>query len=217
LRVFMTGGSGVLGRAARPLLASAGHMVTAPGSRDLDLFAPAAVSAAVAGADAVMHLATRIPPRARASAPGAWAENDRLRTAATRILVDAALASTCAVFVVPTVTFVYPGGAGQVDEDTPVGEVPPHLRSALDAESQAERFTAAGRRGVVLRLGLLWGPGTGSDEPSPVYGATLHIASAGTALAAALTAAPGIYNVTDRGGPVSSARFTAATGWQPGH
>ena len=217
MRVFMTGGSGVLGQAARPLLENAGHEVTAPGSRELDLFDPAAVAGAVAGADAVMHLATRIPKLARAGEPGAWAENDRLRTDGARVLVDAALAAGAAVFVQPTVTFVYPEGPGSVDESTPVGDVRPALRSGLVAEQETARFTAAGRRGVVLRFGLLWGPGTGSDAPNPVYGSTLHVTDAGAALAAALTVEPGIYNVDDGRGRVSSAAFAAATGWQPRH
>ena len=216
MRIFLTGGTGVLGQAARPLLAGAGHEVAAPGSRELDLFDPVAVARAVAGADAVMHLATRIPKLDRAGEPGAWAENDRLRTDATRILVDAALAAGAAVFVQPTVTFVYPEGPGPLDESTPVSGVRPALRSGLVAERETARFTAAGRRGVVLRFGLLWGPGTGSDAPNPVYGSTLHVTDAGAALAAALTAGPGIYNVDDGRGRVSSAAFAAATGWQPG-
>jgi nucleoside-diphosphate-sugar epimerase len=77
------------------------------------------------------------------------------------------------------------------------------------------RFTAAGRRGVVLRLGLLYGPGTGSTAPNPVFRATLHVGDAAEALVAALIMPGGIYNVTDGTGPVSSARFMAATGWRP--
>ena len=66
-------------------------------------------------------------------------------------------------YVQPTVTFVYPPDR-QVSEDTPLGEVLPILRSALVAEQQTERFARAGGRGVVLRLGLLDGPGTWFDD-----------------------------------------------------
>lgn len=215
MRVVVTGGTGVLGRAVLPLLAAAGHQVTAPGRADLDLFDPAAVNQAVAGAGTVLHLATRIPPREHAADAAAWAANDRLRTDATRLLVDAAIAARCGVFVMPTVTFVYPDTGGPVDESTPLGEVPANLRSGLAAERETGRFTAAGGRGVVLRLGLLYGPGTGSQQPNPVYRATLHVGDAGAALVAALTVPPGIYNVTDGSGPVSSGRFAAATGWRP--
>ncbi len=68
MKVFVTGGTGVIGRHTIPLLEEAGHEVDAPGRADLDLFDPDAVRAAVAPADAVLHLATRIPPpEARAS------------------------------------------------------------------------------------------------------------------------------------------------------
>jgi nucleoside-diphosphate-sugar epimerase len=215
MRVFLTGGSGVLGSAVRPLLAEVGHEVVAPGSAGLDLFDPAAVREAVAGSDAVLHLATRIPPLERIAEPGAWAMNDRLRAEASRLLVDAALATSTEVYVQPTVTFVYPAGT-DVDETTPI--VAGRYASAIEAERQADRFTSAGRRGVVLRLGLLYGPGTGSEVPNPdPYGAVLHVGDAGAALVVALGAPAGVYNVVADGGRVSHARFTAATGWIPRH
>lgn len=54
---------------------------------------------------------------------------------------------------------------GPTTEDTPIGAVEATMRSGLDAEEQTARFAAAGHRGVVLRFGLLDGPGTGHDEP----------------------------------------------------
>jgi nucleoside-diphosphate-sugar epimerase len=100
-----------------------------------------------------------------------------------------------------------------VSEDTPVGEVPPLLRSALAAEQQTERFARAGGRGVVLRLGLLDGPGTGEYPPMADFGATLHVSDAGRALLAALSLPSGIYNVCRDGERVSTERFTRAAGW----
>ena len=130
-----------------------------PGARSSTSSTPSAVADAVRDVDGVLHLATRIRPLEQLSDPDAWRENDRLRADASRILVDAAIAAGAAVYVQPTVTFVYPPD-GPVSEDTPVGEVSPILRSALAAEQQTERFARAGGRGVVLRLGLLDGPGT---------------------------------------------------------
>jgi nucleoside-diphosphate-sugar epimerase len=216
MHLFLTGASGVLGQALRPLSGAAGHELRAPGHHDLDLYDPAAVRRAVSGADAVLHLATRIPPRERFDQADAWRENDRLRTEAASILVDAALEVGVRTFVQPTVAFVYPSGA-PADEDTPVGEVAANLRSALVAERETARFAAAGRRGVVLRLGLLDGPGTGHDEPYGAYGITLHVADAAAALLAALQAPSGIYNVVRDGEWVSNERFKRVTGWQPRH
>jgi nucleoside-diphosphate-sugar epimerase len=213
--VFLTGGTGVLGSVVRPLLAAAGHREVAPRSSELDLFDAAAVATAVSGSDAVLHLATRIPPAERMGDPGAWDENDRLRAEGSRILVDAALATGASVYVQPTVTFVYAPG-DRVDEASPI--VVGAYGSALEAERQAARLTAGGGRGVVLRLGLLYGPGTGSEEPDPGrYGAVLHVQDAGAAIVAALDAPAGVYNVVADGGSVSHQRFTDATGWAPRH
>ena len=220
MNLFVTGASGVLGQALRPAAAAAGHDIIALSHRELDLYDVDAVARAVGAADAVLHLASRIPPRERFEEPEAWQENDRLRTEAARVLVDAALEAGVGTFVQPTVAFVYPRGprngeGARADEDTPVAEVEPNLRSALVAERETARFGAAERRGVVLRLGLLDGPGTGHDEPLDVFGVTLHVADAASALLAALTTSSGVYNVCRDGEWVSNERFKRVTGWRP--
>jgi len=215
MRLLITGGTGVLGRAFRPLADASGHQVHAPGRAELDLFDPAAVAAAVHGIDAVLHLATRIRPLDKVDQFGEWRENDRLRAEASAVLVEAALAAEVKTYVFPSITFVYPAGQ-PVSEETAVREdVPVIMRSALAAEQQAARFAAAGRRGVVLRLGLLDGPGTGHDHPNPSLGATLHVEDAGCALFAALDVPSGIYNVCRDHERVSNRRFTEAAGWHP--
>jgi nucleoside-diphosphate-sugar epimerase len=216
MRLMVTGGTGVLGRALRPLAEDAGHELAMPAHEELDLFDPVAVADAVRGVDGVLHLATRIRTLDQVSDLDAWRENDRLRADASRILVDAAIAAGVEVYVQPTVTFVYPPGE-PASEDTPVGEVLPILRSALVAEEQTESFARAGGRGVVLRFGLLDGPGTWYDEPMGDFGATLHISDAGRALLEALSLPSGIYNVCRDGERVSAERFTRAAGWQPQH
>jgi nucleoside-diphosphate-sugar epimerase len=168
MRLLITGGTGVLGRAVRPLAEAASHELATTGHEELD--------------------------------PGT--------------LVDAAIAAGTAVYIQPTVAFVYPP-TGPVFEDTPVRDVPAVLRSAVAAEQQAERFARAGGRGVVLRLGLLDGPGTGEYPPLAGFGATLHVSDAGRALLYALSLPSGIFNVCRDGERVSAARFTHAAGWHP--
>jgi nucleoside-diphosphate-sugar epimerase len=214
MRLLITGGTGVLGRALRPLAEAAGHEFAMPRREELDLFDPSAVADALHDVDGVLHLATRISLLEQLSDPDVWRENDRLRADASRILVDAAIAAGAAIYVQPTVAFVYPPD-GPVSEDTPVREVLPILRSALAAEQQTERFARAGGRGVVLRLGLLDGPGTWFDEPMGDFGATLHVSDAGRALLSALSLPSGIYNVCRDGERVSTERFTKAAGWCP--
>jgi nucleoside-diphosphate-sugar epimerase len=214
MRLLITGGTGVLGRALRPLAETAGHELAMPGRAELDLFDPSAVGDAVRDVDGVLHLATRIRSLEQISDPDAWRENDGLRADASRILVDAAIAAGAAVYVQPTVTFVY-APDGPTSEDTPVGEVLPILRSALTAEQEADRFARAGGRGVVLRFGLLDGPGTWFTQPMGDFGATLRVSDAGRALLSALSLPSGIYNVCRDGERVSNERFTRAAGWHP--
>jgi dTDP-4-dehydrorhamnose reductase len=83
MRVLITGGTGVLGRAFRPVAEEAGHDVLAPGRARLDLFDPAAVAAVVRDVDAAAHLATRIQALDTMGQPQLWRENDRLRTSRT--------------------------------------------------------------------------------------------------------------------------------------
>jgi nucleoside-diphosphate-sugar epimerase len=200
-----------------PLAEAEGHRVNAPGRAELDLFDPAAVAGQRGGVDAVLHLATRIQPLEKMGQPQAWRQNDRLRAEASAILVDAALAADVKAYIQPTVTFVYPDGQPATEETNVRDDVPVILRSALAAEEQAARFAAAGRHGVVLRLGLLDGPGTGHDAPNPALGASLDTEDAGRALLAALAVPSGIYNVCRDGERVSNRRFAEATGWRPRH
>jgi nucleoside-diphosphate-sugar epimerase len=218
MHVLVTGGSGVLGRASIPLLRDAGHDVDAPSRTELDLFDPEAVAAAARDADAIVHLATRIPPPERLGDRDAWGETDRLRAEATPILVDAALAASVEWFLFPSIAFVYPE-SGPVDESTPVGKtVPEILLSALEAERHVARFDGDGRRGVVLRLGVLYGPTIGKPKPNEhwaAYGATLRIEDAGRAIATAAEIPGGIYNVVGDGERISNARFKQIAGWRP--
>jgi uncharacterized protein YbjT (DUF2867 family) len=107
MKVFLAGGTGVVGRPALAALVADGHDVTAVARGDakaalveglggtpvaVDLFDPHAVEVAVAGHEAVVNLATHIPPLGRMARKRAWAVNTRLRTEASRALVDAALA-----------------------------------------------------------------------------------------------------------------------------
>lgn len=179
----------------------------------VDLFDPAAVRAAVDGHGVVCHLATHIPPTTRAWRASAWATNDRLRREASRHLVDAALSTGAERCVQESITFCYAdGGDAWLDEDAPIA-ANPVVASTLDAADQAARFTDAGGTGVVLRFGLFYGPDShhttdtiaGVRRRFPHYPlgrpdswlSSLHLDDAGTAVASALVAAPGAWNVVD--------------------
>ncbi|HEX5139739.1 MAG TPA: NAD-dependent epimerase/dehydratase family protein [Dehalococcoidia bacterium] len=214
MKIFVTGGTGVFGRQLLPMLQAAGHDVSAPGHAELDLEDTAALARALDGVDAVYHLATRIPTGDRRGQPDAFAENDRLRSIVTRLLVDTALSLDVQTFIYPSITFLYPR-EGAVDEQTPYGTDAGAQNSTVVAESEVRRFAEASRRGIILRFGLLWGPYTGSDAPVGTYGASVQIEDAGRALQLALDLPSGVYNVVADGQRISNAKFKQATGWQP--
>jgi len=228
MKLFVTGATGALGRAAVPHLVAAGHEVRAVARTDakaaklraagaepvsVDLFDPDAVRAAVAGCDGVAHLATHIPATRKAMRDSAWEENNRLRTDTTRYLVDAAIAAGASVVVKESITFIYPDrGPDWIDEDVPVSAIGPIVEPTLEGERIIGGFTGDGRRGIVLRFGLFYGP----KNPMTVEGlrlarwrasrvtgkagdymSSIHTDDAGAAVAAALDAPAGIYNVAD--------------------
>ncbi len=227
MRILFTGATGVIGRVTVPVLVAAGHAVAAVARRDddrrwltgvgaqpidVDLFDPDSTARAVAGADVVVHMATAIPPQASMTKREAWVMNDRLRTEATGVLVDAALAGGVERFVQQSISLVYAdGGDRWLDEDSPVATVWDVLDSALDAENQVARFADRGGTVVVLRFSSLYGPGrVSADYVASVaarklplvgrgdnYVSHLHIDDTATAITAALVAPSGLYNVTD--------------------
>lgn len=128
MKIFVAGATGVLGRPTLRALVEAGHegrgaargedkaqLVRSLGAApvSVDLFDAAAVKAAVAGSEAVLHFATKIPSITRMRWKGAWRENDRLRTEGSRVLVDAALAVGAAVYIQESISFVYGDGGDE--------------------------------------------------------------------------------------------------------
>ncbi len=252
MKVFIAGATGVLGRATVPRLVAAGHEVRgvarspekaarlrAAGAEPvegLDLFDPAAVRGAVEGADAVVHMATNIPPVSKAWRAKAWAMNDRLRREATPILVDAARASGVQRFVKESVCFFYvPQGDAWIDEDSPItrNEFGEATLGAEDAavgfgdgargDGDGDRGDGGGRVGVALRFGLFYSAdaralteglsmarfGTGPMIGRPdAYQPSIHVDDAGAAVVAALEAPGGYYNVADE--PITKGEWNAA-------
>ncbi len=227
MRIFMAGGTGVVGRRAVARLVGTGHEVTAVARSEdkaaalrsagaapvtVDLFDGDAVSAAVIGHDAVVNLATSIPPISQAVRGSAWVMNDRIRTEASANLVDAASAAGARRYVQESITFTYPDrGDEWIDESTPI-DPPPGMTSVAVAEANADRFTRSGGIGVVLRFGLFYGPDSAHSQTflraaqrrigmatgSPRgFISSIHLDDAAAAVVAALSVGPGVYNVVD--------------------
>jgi nucleoside-diphosphate-sugar epimerase len=240
MKVFLTGGTGAIGRPTVPRLVAAGHEVTAvargPEKRAqveaagatgvaVDLFDAEAVREAVAGHEAVVHLATNIPSSARMARRSAWATNDRLRSEASAHLVEAALATGARRYLQESVGFVYPdSGDRWIDADDTSPLPYPAVASALVAEAHAQRFTDRGGTGVVMRFGMFYGRGLAHTDAllrmarwglafsaggSGRFLSSIHVDDAAAAVVAALAVPAGIYDVVDDE-PLTSARYAAA-------
>jgi len=225
--VFVTGATGELGRSAVPHLVGAGHVVRGVARSDdnaarltaagvepvrVDLFDVDAVADAVRGSDVVLHLATSIPPMRAAKRRSAWETNNRLRSETTGVLVDAALATGATTFVAESITFPYrAAGDTWIDESSPF-DARPWLASVADLEDEVARFSSRGGTGISVRFGMFMGPTARSTDEllgmarrglAPVVGrpdaylSSIHTADAGAAVAAALGAPSGTYNVVD--------------------
>jgi len=223
--IVITGATGVVGRRAVRELVAQGHRVagvvrSARGRRlvtglgaapvEADVFDEASLTTAFEGADTVVNLLTHIPSADRMATPGAWDENDRLRREASAAIARAADAAGAERLVQESLAFVYAdGGDAWLDEDAPVAAGGP-TATALSAEANAAALFSGDT--VVLRFGLFIGPDsdlTRSDieaahagiSPSvgrrDAYRPTVWLDDAAAAVAAALAAPPGVYNVAD--------------------
>lgn len=241
MRIFVAGATGVLGRRVVPQLVAHGHAVKAvargadkaaslrrQGATPVavDLFDPGAVASAVAGNDVVMNLATAIPPTSRMMRRSAWRTTTRLRTEASRHLVDAALATGATRYIQEALAFVYADhGAAWITEDAPLA--PPAFAAAVTAaEEQTRRFDDASGKGVALRFGTFYCADSPQIRdivqaarrgvlPLPAradgYQSWIHVDDAGAAILAALDAPGGVYNVVEDH-PLTHAEHLAVLG-----
>jgi nucleoside-diphosphate-sugar epimerase len=227
--IVITGATGVVGRRAVRELLSRDHrvvgvtrsargrsLVESAGAHavEADVFDQPALESAFAGADTVINLLTHIPPADRMALPGAWDENDRLRRDASAVIARAAQAAGAGRLVQESLAFLYAdGGDAWLDEDAPVTGGG-RTTTALAAETNAARLFAADT--VILRFGMFIGPDSHltraniTDARSGIspsvgrrdaYRPTLWLDDAGTAVAAAIAAPAGTYNVADEAPP----------------
>ncbi|MBI6667851.1 dTDP-glucose 4,6-dehydratase [Pseudomonas syringae] len=234
-KVFVAGASGVIGRALLKLLVGADYSVYGANRRaekvkDIEATGATAVVVDVYDAErlneelvriqpwAVIHQLTDLP---RGLSPELMAKavenNARIRTEGTRNLVAAARAAGATRLIAQSIAWAYRPG------DTPYLETCP-----LDVEAHGSRGISVGGvaaleqqvlsepalNGTVLRYGQLYGPGTGTDEPTGT--SPVHVeAAARAALLALQTEQSGIFNITQDSPTVSNEKAKRILGWSP--
>ncbi|KPX39291.1 NAD-dependent epimerase/dehydratase family protein [Pseudomonas ficuserectae] len=234
-KVFVAGASGVIGRALLKLLVAADYSVygatrRAEKVKDIEATGATAVVVDVYDAErlneelvriqpwAVIHQLTDLP---RGLSPELMAKavenNARIRTEGTRNLLAAARAAGAIRLIAQSIAWAYRPG------DTPYLETCP-----LDVEAHGSRGISVGGvaaleqqvlsepalNGTVLRYGQLYGPGTGTDEPTGT--SPVHVeAAARAALLALQTERSGIFNITQDSPTVSNEKAKRILGWSP--
>ncbi|MZD07676.1 NAD-dependent epimerase/dehydratase family protein [Streptomyces sp. SID5785] len=222
MRVFVMGGTGVIGRRLLPRLVDAGHEVTVS-SRSracftelgamgvqgvvMDALDADSVSAALqdASPEVVMHQATDLSKRDAQA-------NARLRREGTRHLVDAAKTAGVRRIVAQSIAWAYEPGPTPADETTPLDDdLDPGRAVSVGGVRALESAVSEIAEHVVLRYGTLYGPGTWFAPDGPVADALAHgmlpadeavssflqVEDAAAAAVQALEWAPGTYNIVD--------------------
>jgi nucleoside-diphosphate-sugar epimerase len=187
MRVFVAGGTGVIGRRLVPQLAARGHQVTAtttsPAKLDLlvqlgaagvvmDGLDAASVKEAVAVArpDAIVHEMTALSllrtGRPSFRRPDRWIDTTtRLRTEGTDHLLAAAEATGVSHIVAQSVagSFGNPKGGWVTEEEPqPLEGMGPKMRQAAAALRHVEDVVVTAG-GAALRYGAFYGPGATDD------------------------------------------------------
>ncbi|RNL62403.1 NAD(P)-dependent oxidoreductase [Nocardioides marmoriginsengisoli] len=224
VKVVVSGGTGVIGRAAVRALVDAGHDVdvlarSAANTEVIrrlgadpvsaDLFDRESLARIYSGADVAINLATEVPVGYAAAWPTAWRHNDQLRTRAVSNVVAAARASGVRRIIQESASFVYAdAGDAWISERDPI-EITPATEPVAVGESHVQEYAGGFRAGVLLRFGCIlgddpltkfWLRAAATGRPvgigSPdAWTHLVHTDDLGTAVLAALHAPSGVYNV----------------------
>ncbi len=185
--------------------------------------------------DAVINQLTSLPPQYSPQSMQEAAPNDsRVRLTGGANVLSAAIAAGAERYVVQSSGFWSEPGIGLADEDTPLAvdvDAPGvQASSRLFTTVETRTRAASGIETVILRYGFFYGPHTwyaaNGDFVNAARGGHLPVAGNGTGVAsfihvedaaaatvAALTGAPGTYNIVDSNPVRASVWMPAFARW----
>ena len=229
MRVMVAGATGAVGRLLVPLLLASGHQVTGlsrtlAGTERVRRQGASAVQADALDRDGLRRVVTAAAPNAvihqlTALADADGAATNRLRRDGTRNLVDAADSAGANRIVAQSISWAYAPGDNPADETVPldIGAEQPRGQMVDGIRALEEKATEIDTA-VLLRYGILYGPGTwyapggavaaamagdpaarflGSIEADYSVSSFLHAADAARAAVAALDWPAGPVNIVD--------------------
>lgn len=224
VKVVVSGGTGVSGRAAVRALVGAGHEVSVVARPDEDAASIGLVGArlerrdvfdlhdltqAYDGADVAINLVSATPVGYATLWPNAWRLADDLRTRAVQNVAQAARAAGVRRVVQESASYVYAdAGDAWITEQDPI-EITPATEPVAVGESHVQEYAGGFRAGVLLRFGTVvgddpltrfWLKAAANGRPVGIgrpeqWSHLIHTDDLGPAVLASLTAPSGVYNV----------------------
>lgn len=224
VKVVVSGGTGVIGRAAVRALVDAGHavavlarsaenvaVISELGARPqrADLFSVDSLVEAYDGADVVINLASALPVGYAAIWPNAWRLHDDLRTRAVHNVARAAREAGVRRVIQESASFVYADAGDAWITEQDLIDITPATEPVAVGESHVQDYAGGCRVGVLLRFGTIvgddpmtqfWLRAAANGRPVGIgrpdqWSHLIHEDDLGSAVLASLIAPSGVYNV----------------------
>lgn len=234
-KVFVAGASGVIGRALCKMLVKDGWTVygTTRSENKIEMLKQIGVEPVVVDVydekkleeiinsinpKIVFHQLTDLPAGLDpAKMQEALISNAKLREIGTRNLVNASIKAGVKKMIAQSIAFVYEPSESQHTEESALlnFEDPVYGSTSKAVASLEEQVLNAPFIGIVLRNGLLYGNGTGFDNPVD-FVPPVHVeAAAHAAFLAINCTSNGIFNIADNDERLSTQKAKTKLKWNP--
>ena len=234
-KVFVAGATGVIGKSLCKMLVNDGWIVygTTRSENKIEILKQIGVEPIIVDVydekkleevlgsikpKIVFHQLTDLPAGLDpAKMEEALESNARLREVGTKNLVNASIKAGVKKMIAQSIAFVYEPSESQHTEESALlnFEDPVYGTTSKAVASLEEQVLTAPFTGIVLRNGLLYGDGTGFDEPVD-FVPPVHVeAAAHAAFLAVKCDKNRIYNISDVDDRLSIQRATTELKWNP--